>query len=251
MGGDCDSCAKHSRRSSPKDWSPGMSTKAIVSYDDTPNDHDALMFARVLADAGAELTLAYVRHTTQTEPEREQLEEHEAEGLLERGARTLGDLDVERRVVLSASTAEGIRWLAEEEHADIVVFCSDYRTAAGHVAPQKSAEVLLEGSPAAVALAPANYRSDHISRFGRVGVLADPGDDAAIDTARELAESLGARVTRDEPYVDLLVVGSRLEAPEGQVMISSAAWNAIENATAPVLVVPHGVTVRFPAIIPA
>jgi nucleotide-binding universal stress UspA family protein len=226
-----------------------MSTKAIVSYDDTPNDHDALMLARVLGDAGAELTLAYVRHTTQTEHDREQLEEHEAEALLERGARTLGDLDVERRVVVSASTTEGIRWLAEEEPADIVVFGSDYRTASGHVTPQKSAEALLEGGPAAIAIAPANYRSDHISRFGRIGVLADPGDDAAIETARELAESFGARVTRDEPYVDLLVVGSRLEAPEGQVMISSAAWNAIENATSAVLVVPRGVTVRFPVVV--
>jgi nucleotide-binding universal stress UspA family protein len=228
-----------------------MSTKAIVSYDDTPNDHDALMLARVLGDAGAELTLAYVRHTTQTEHDREQLEEHEAEALLERGARTLGDLDVERRVVVSASTTEGIRWLAEEEPADIVVFGSDYRTASGHVTPQKSAEALLEGGPAAIAIAPANYRSDHISRFGRIGVLADPGDDAAIETARELAESFGARVTRDEPYVDLLVVGSRLEAPEGQVMISSAAWNAIENATSAVLVVPRGVTVRFPVVVAA
>jgi nucleotide-binding universal stress UspA family protein len=225
-----------------------MSTKAIVSYDDTPNDHDALMFGRVLADAGTELILAYVRHSTQSEREREQLEEHEAEALLERGARTLGDLDVQRRVVVSPSTAEGIRWLAEEEGADIVVFGSDYRTAAGHVAPQKSAEALLEGAPAAVAIAPANYRSEDITRFGRIGVLADPGDDAAIDTARDLAESLRARVTRDEPYVDLLVVGSRLEAPEGHVMISSAAWNAIENATSPVLVVPRGVTVRFPAV---
>ena len=222
-----------------------MATKAIVSYDDTPNDHDALMFARALADAGAELMLAYVRHTTETERDREQLEEHEAEALLERGARTLGDLDVQRRVVVSPSTAEGIRWLAEEEQAEIVVFGSDYRTAAGHVAPQKSAEALLEGGPAAVAIAPANYRSDHISRFGRIGVLAAPGDDAAIETARELADSLGARVTRDEPHVDLLVVGSRLEAPEGRVMISAAAWNAIENATSPVLVVPRGVTVRF------
>jgi hypothetical protein len=34
-------------------------------------------------------------------------------------------------------------------------------------------------------------------------------------------------------------------------MISSAAWNAIENATSPVLVVPRGVTVRFPAIVAA
>jgi nucleotide-binding universal stress UspA family protein len=228
-----------------------MSTTAIVSYDDTPNDYDALMYARVLAEAGAEPILVYVRHATQTEQEREQLEEHAANALLERGALTLGDPDVERRVIVNASTAEGIRGLIEWEQADIVVFGSDYRTAAGHVAPQRSAQALLEGGPAAVAIAPANYRSDHISRFGRVGVRADPGDDAAIETARELGESLGARVTRDEPYVDLLVVGSRLEAPEGRVMISSAAWNAIENATAPVLVVPRGVTVRFPAIVAA
>ncbi len=228
-----------------------MSTKALVSYDDTPNDYDALMFASVLAEAGAEPVLAYVRHATQTEPDREQLEEHEANALLERGALTLGDHDVERRVIVNASTAEGIRMLVEAEQADIVVFGSDYRTAAGHVSPQRSAEALLEGGPAAVAIAPANYRSDHISRFGRIGVLADPGDDAAIETARELGESLGARVSRDEPYVDLLVVGSRLEAPEGRVMISSAAWNAIENATSPVFVVPRGVTVRFPAIIAA
>jgi len=228
-----------------------MSTKAIVSYDDTPNDFDALMLARVLADAGAEPILAYVRHATEADRERELLVEHQAGALLERGAQTLGDLDVERRVILNASTAEGIRELIEWEQADIVVFGSDYRTAAGHVSPQRSTEALLEGGPAAVAIAPANYRSDHISRFGRIGVLADPGDDAAIETARELGESLRARVTRDEPYVDLLVVGSRLEAPEGHVMISSAAWNAIGNATSPVLVVPRGVTVRFPSIVAA
>jgi nucleotide-binding universal stress UspA family protein len=222
-----------------------MSTKAIVSYDDTPNDHDALMLGRVLADAGAELMLAYVRHTTQTESAREQLEEHEAEALLQRGARTLGDLDVERRVVVSGSTAEGLMWLAEQEGADIVVFGSDYRTAAGHVSPQKSAGTLLDGGPTSVAIAPANYRSEHATRFGRVGILAAPGDDAAIETARGLAESLHARVTRDELHVDLLVVGSRSEAPEGRVMVTANAQNEIENATSPVLVVPRGVTVRF------
>ena len=63
-----------------------MATNVIVSYDATDNDHDALMLGRVLADAGARLTLAYVRHTTQSERTREELEEHEAEALLERGA---------------------------------------------------------------------------------------------------------------------------------------------------------------------
>lgn len=228
-----------------------MATKAIISYDDTPNDHDALMLARVLAYTGAELSLAYVRHVKQTDGAREQLEEHEAEELLERGARTLGNLDVERRVVLSGSTAEGLKWLAEQNDADIVVFGSDYRTAAGHVSPQKSAQALLDDSPAAIAIAPANYRSEHATTFGRVGVLASPGDDAAIETARELGESLGARVTRDEPHVDLLIVGSRPEAQDGRVMITAQAQRAIENATFPVLVVPRGVTVRFPLAIAA
>jgi nucleotide-binding universal stress UspA family protein len=222
-----------------------MSPNVIVSYDDTANDHDALMLGRVLADAGAHLTLAYVRHTTQAERAREELEEHEAETLLERGARWLGDPDVARRVVVSASTGEGLRWLAEQEDADIIVFGSDYRTASGHVAPQRSAALLLEGGPAAVAIAPANFRSDRVPRIRTIGVLAAPGDDAAITTARELADNVGAMLTRDERRIDLLVVGSRSEAPEGTVMISAQAQNEIENATAPVLVVARGVALRF------
>ena len=66
-----------------------MAPHAIISYDDTQNDHDALMLGRILADAGAQLTLAYVRHTTQRRADREELEDHEAEALLERGARWL------------------------------------------------------------------------------------------------------------------------------------------------------------------
>ncbi len=226
-----------------------MSAKAIVSYDDTLNDHDALMLGRVLADAGASLTLAYVRHTTQAQRDREELEEHEADALLERGARWLGDLDVERRVVVSASTGEGLKWLAEHEDADIVVFGSDYRTAAGHVAPQQSAQKLLEGGSTAVAIAPANYRSDRNPRLRRIGLLAAPGDDAAIATARELSDQLHATLTRDERQIDLLIVGSRSEALEGRVMITAQAQNAIENATAPVLVVARGVPVRFAAFV--
>src|SRR5436309_10157903 len=223
-----------------------MSPNAIVSYDDTSNDHDARMLGRGRAAAGAQLRLAYVRHTTQAERAREELEEHEAEALLERGARWLGEAAGTRRVVVSASTGEGLRWLAEQEEADIIVFGSDYRTASGHVSPQHSTQLLLEGGPAAVAMAPANYRSDRVPAIHTIGVLAAPGDDAAIETARDLAESLGARLTRYERRVDLLVVGSRSEAPEGRVMISSQAQNEIENATAPVLLVPRRVSLRFP-----
>jgi nucleotide-binding universal stress UspA family protein len=222
-------------------------TNAIVSYDDTLNDHDALMLGRVLAEAGASLTLAYVRHTTQAEYAREELEEHEAQALLERGARWLDDIDAERRVIVSASTGEGLKRLAEEDEADIVVFGSDYRTSPGHVSPQKSAQALLEGGTAAVAIAPANYRSNREPRIHRIGILAAPGDDATIETARNLADRLDATLTRDERQVDLLIVGSRYEAPDGRVMISAQMQNAIENSTAPVLVLARGVTLDFRA----
>jgi nucleotide-binding universal stress UspA family protein len=224
-----------------------MTSTAIVSYDDTLNDLDALMLARVFADAGTTLTLAYVRHATHTHRNQEELAEHEAEALLDRGARWLGDLDVDRRVIVSASTSAGLKWLAEQENADIVVFGSDYRTAAGHVAPQQSAQTLLEGGPAAVAIAPANYGWHDGPQIDRIGLLADAGDDAATQTAANLGEQFDATVTRDERGVDLLVVGSRSEARPGYVTISARAQNAIEESTAPVLVVARAVPVGFGA----
>ncbi len=224
-----------------------MTPTAIVSYDDTLNDRDALALARVLAEAGAALTLAYVRHPVETRPDREELEDHEAQSLLTRGARWLGDLEVGRRVIMSASTAQGLKWLAEQEPADIVVFGSDYRTSPGHVAPQQSAQTLLEGGPAAVAIAPANYGAQRNSVIDRIGLLAEPGDEAAEETASALAERLGSTVVREERGVDLLVVGSRSEARPGYVTISARAQNAIEASSAPVLVLARAIPVRFPA----
>jgi nucleotide-binding universal stress UspA family protein len=222
-----------------------MAIKAIISYDDTLNDHDALGLGRLLAAAGAELTLAYVRHTTQLERAREELEEHDAEALLARGARWLDDLDVQRRVVVSASTGEGLGWLAEQESADIVVFGSDYRTPSGHVSPQRSAYKLLEGGPAAVALAPANFRILRDYQVRSIGVMAGLGDDSALITAHELADRLGARLTSGGAHADLVVVGSRPEAPSGRVMLTAQAHNAIESANVPVLVVQRGVALHF------
>lgn len=222
-----------------------MSTTAIISYDDTLNDQDALALGRVLRDAGAELILTYVRHATPPEPGRDALEEHEAEALLERGARWLGDLDVERRVVVHASTGEGLAALAEELGAGLIVFGSDYRTAAGHVAPQRSAQRLIEGGPAAVAIAPAGYGANRSHAIATIGLLAGLDDHAAIDTAHALASRFGATVTDRADGVDLLIVGSRPEASDGRVLVSARSENAIEEATAPVLIVARGVPLAF------
>src|ERR1700756_948100 len=115
-----------------------MAPPAVVSYDDTKNDHDALMLGRILRDAGAELTLAYVRHATQRRLDHEQLSQQEADQLLNRGARWLDDTYIERRVVVSASTGEGLGWLAGQEAGDPIAVWSDYPAPGGPGAPRAS-----------------------------------------------------------------------------------------------------------------
>ena len=84
-----------------------MTAKIIVSYDGTNNEDDAVALGRLLGDAGAEVSLAYVRHS----PEDDQ---HEAEALLERGAALLGAPESTRHVVTDRSTPEGLGALAEQ-----------------------------------------------------------------------------------------------------------------------------------------
>ncbi|MEA2213676.1 MAG: hypothetical protein QOF83_3624 [Solirubrobacteraceae bacterium] len=221
-----------------------MTTHAIISYDDTQDDHDALMMGRVLAEAGASLTLAYVRHSVESRPEHEQRSHAEAEALLARGAEWLEQANIDRRVIVSPSTGEGLAWLAAQEHADIVVFGSDYRTGHGHVSVGRSAHTLLERGPAALAIAPAGYRG-HENAIETIGIMPGSADETAIETAFSLAARFSASVVDRERGVDLLVVGSRAEAPQGRVMISSRSLSALDEATCPVLVVAREVALHF------
>jgi len=227
-----------------------MTPHAIVSYDDTQNDRDALMLARTLRDAGARLTLAYVRHAVHRCPDAEELSHHEAHALLERGACWLEEPDMPRRVVMNASTGEGLAWLAATERADVIVFGSDYRTRPGHVSLGRSAQTLLESGLSALALAPADYAAA-TPEIRTVGVLRGTADEAAIETAFAIADRLDAAVVDRNHTLDLLVVGSRPEARVGQVMLTSHAANAVEEATSPVLIVARGVPMRFETFITA
>src|SRR5947209_11983561 len=227
-----------------------MTVNAIVSYDGTPNDQDALMLARVLADAGVRPTLVYVRHSTLAEPTREQLEEHEAHALLERGAHWIGDPQVATRVVLSPSTPEGLQRVAGEEGAGLIVFGTEYRTAPGHVAPGRNAQTLLEAGTTAVAIAPAAYRELDGVSIRSIGVIATRDDEAASGTAAALGESLGASIgTGLRP--DLLIVGSRPEAVPGRVLVSAQSQYAIETATAPVIVLARAVALGLRPLVSA
>jgi nucleotide-binding universal stress UspA family protein len=217
-----------------------MALKIIVSYDDTDNDRDALALGRLLAFSGADLSLAYVRHSFG-----ESLEEKQAEELLSRGAASVGTPEMPQHVVVNPGTSVGLTELAERENADIIVFGSEYRTANGTVKPGISAHKLLLGGPAAIAVAPAGLRSNPALAVNTVGVI-DEGDPAARATADSLANALGANVAEHgSGPLDLLIVGSRAEAPAGKVVLSARSDYAIETANYPVMVVPRGVNLDF------
>ncbi len=223
-----------------------MSTKIIVSYDGTANEDDAITLGGLFARAGAEVSLAYVRHSQEPDKDRETLAQAEAQELLDRGVELLGDPNAARHVVTDRSTPEGLAVLADQQGADVIVFCSDSHTAKGHVAIGNSAERLLEGGRTAIAIAPVDLAETVGSTGIRKIVAIGDADGGARQTAESLASALGAEVA---PVVnseaDLLVVDSRPEAEPGRVGLSSSAAHLIEIATCPVLVLPRGVALSF------
>lgn len=223
-----------------------MSIKIIVSYDGTANEDDAIALGRVFADAGAELALAYVRHTHEPDRDRETLVQSQAQELLDRGATLLGDPNVARHVVTDRSTPEGLRALAEREGAEAIVFCSDSHTAKGHVSIGNSAERLLDGGHTAIAIAPVDFaESAAAAGIHRIVAVGD-ADGGAQATAESLAGELHATVAPvANDQADLLVFDSRPDAEPGQILLSSSAAHLIEIATSPVLVVPRGGALRF------
>lgn len=214
----------------------------IISYDGTPNDDDALALGRQFARAGASLALAYVRHSREYDPQREELAAHDASRRLEEGAAWLGDPSIAQHVVVSASTGEGLTQLAEEQGAAAVVFGSDYRMSPGRVEPGTTAQQMLEGGPVAVAVAPAGLRSRPDDPIATIAVFPEGDDQAVAQTADELAVKLDAEpVPATEEGVDLIVVGSQPTASAGRIALGGstrAFLDSVRNSA--VLVVPHG-----------
>jgi nucleotide-binding universal stress UspA family protein len=218
-----------------------MSTKIIVSYDGTANDDDALALGRMLGRSGVGIALAYVRHSREFDPRREELAQHDAERRLEQGAEWLGNSDIPRHIVISPSTGEGLGRLAEAVGASVIVFGSDYRTTPGHAEPGTSAQHLLEGGTVAIAVAAAGLRTASDPKISSIAVSTPDADTAATRTARAFAEKIGARLieTEDGP-AELIVVDSSPEAPVGRVALSGPTRTMLDSAHGSVLVVPQG-----------
>ena len=224
-----------------------MASDLIISYDGTPNDDDALELGRMLAGGSSSLSLAYVRHSREFDPQREELAQHDAELRLERGAAALENGPVSQHVIVNASTGEGLANLAADEGASVIVFGSDYRTPPGRPEPGTAAQYLLEGGSVPVAIAAAGLRSQSPGSIRGIAVpLAGATNQVARDTAHALAEKLGASVVESgTDGVDLIVVGSQPGAPEGHIVVGGDVRGELDRARASVLVLPAGNPLRL------
>lgn len=223
-----------------------MTAQLIISYDGTPNDDDALALGKLLAQTGSAVTLAYVRHTREFDPRREQLAQYDAEQRLERGAERIG-IPVQKHVLVGAATGEVLGEFAADLGASIVVFGSDYRTPPGRAEPGTSAQRLLDGGPVAVAVAAAGLRARPEAALRLIAVpFAGPVNDDARATAASLAASLGAEVVdAGHPGLDMIVVGSQQGAPQGHVVVAGEVRNELSSARSSVLVLPAQTRIEF------
>jgi nucleotide-binding universal stress UspA family protein len=217
-----------------------MPIEIIVSYDGTTHDDDALTLGRMLSATGATLSLAYVRHSREYDPRREEIAEHDATRRLEQGAAWLGGDSVTQHVVVNPSTSAGLAALAASEGADLIVFGSDYRTPPGRVEPGGTAQGLLDNGSVAIAVAAAGLRVDTEAVITTVSVAGEAGG-AAAQTARSIASSLGAQLIEGAHDADLILVDSRASAPDGKVALDGSTRARLESARGSVIVLPRGV----------
>jgi hypothetical protein len=214
-------------------------TDIIVSYDGSSTDDDGLVLGKMLARTGALLSLAYVRHSREFDPKREELAQHDAARRLQHGTTWIGVEGGQQHIVVNPSTPEGLRRLADRESAKVVVFGSDYRTPPGHAEPGAAALGMLEGGPVAIGIAAAGLRLNPDAKIEKITVYAGDPDPAASQTATALAAKLGADVIApNSSSADLIVVPSQAGVSPAKTQLSSATRAWLNSARGSVLVVP-------------
>jgi len=189
-----------------------MALAIIVSYDGTTHDDDALALGRMLAAGGDDVTLslAYVRHSREYDPRREEIAQHDADRRLEQGATWLGDADVARRVE-----------------------------------PGAAAQQLLTGGTVAIGVAAAGLRTNADAKIATVAVPGGGEDSAVAQTAQALAAALAAEIVDGGSSADLILVGSQTGAPSGQIALGGATRARLDSARGSVIVLPRDTPLPF------
>jgi nucleotide-binding universal stress UspA family protein len=198
----------------------------------------------MLAIGGAKLSLAYVRHSREYDPRREEIGVYDADRRLEQGALWLQESEIERHVVFDPSTGAGLANLAASEGAKLILFGSDYRTPPGHVEPGGSAQGLLEGSAVAIGVAAAGLRARGHETIKTISVAGE-SNGTAHQTAEALAQTLGADIVQGGGDADLILVDSQSNAPAGKIALGGSTRAQLDSARGSVIVLPRGTPLSF------
>ncbi len=227
-----------------------MFGKLVVGFDETPGARDAAALGQAFAQAtGATLHLVDVFYDIPgplPDALRGEMREHAEHALRQAGRDLPPDVAASKHLIAERSPARGLSDFAESTGADVIVLGSSRDAQAGRVTSGRLARRIVQGSPCAVALAPAGLRDRSPLRLARIGVAVDgqPECEEALIAAAELARASGASLIAiaavDSPDP---VVGQFGASAERLVRESlhSAAQHALDHA---VETVPAGVALE-------
>ena len=184
-----------------------MSTEShvVVGYEGEPTGRDVITFAREWARAGGDQVTVVTVYDAGANPgighvdaEWVAYSRDEADKLLAEARELMGDGSARYRRVASSSAAHGLHDLLEDTETDtpLVVLGSRRTRGLRRTYPGSTAERLLQGSPAPVAVVPWGYSDTEVTPFTKVAVaFVDTTDGhVALDHAARIATHLGAEL---------------------------------------------------------
>lgn len=228
---------------------PESEQRLLVGFAGGDSGDDALALADVICGlTGARPTVvrvvAVARHLLGDDPE----------GALERLAGDdlalardrLAAHDPRIEAVCERSAARGLFAQAEAGGATLIVVGSTHRGKLGRVLAGSTATALLQGAPAAVAVAPVGYAREQHGEIERIGVAVDGSEESqtALAAAIELAREAGAElriISSSEPSafgygsaVEILTAGEieSFATAEAQRVLDAAAAKVPAEVTA-------------------
>jgi nucleotide-binding universal stress UspA family protein len=176
-----------------------MFENVLVGVDGRQSGRDAIALAAQLRGDDGSLTLAhvyagYVKPSHAITPGLAQEDRRRALELLERERAEAG-VRADLAAVDAATPGGGLHVQAETQNADLVVLGSCHRSLLGRAMLGDDTRAAINGSPCAVAVAPASY-GERPAPFAAIGVGYDgsPESEGALETARQLAKRTNATV---------------------------------------------------------
>src|SRR4051794_9318752 len=176
-----------------------MRTTIVIAYDATEAGDDGLALGQRLGDLlDADLIVARVLPDTPSTEATERAQQaafHTVVAETRAAAEAvLGERPFELWPIYGLHVADGIRALAVDRAAALIVFGSPHRGPVGRVLLGSAAEATVEGAPCAVAVAPHGFARGAGMSTGPIAVAFDgsPEASAALDAGVALARAAEA-----------------------------------------------------------